>query len=267
MIGVFDSGVGGLTILKSINKKLPEYSTIYLGDNARAPFGDLSREQITAYTWEGVQFLFEAGCSLVILACNTASAESLRIIQQEYLKDSDKKVLGIIRPTVEAMAELGYEKLGVLATKATVESGVYAQEFKEQGSDLQVFQQACPGWVMLIESGEGRDNASEIIKSDVEKLIEKDADIDAVLLACTHYPVFHDQVVRSLPVGVRVYDQGDLVAEKLIDYIKRHPEIDSHLDRSGKQEFYTTGEAKHVSQIVSAIAGGQIDFKHVDLNA
>ena len=284
MIGVFDSGVGGLTILKSIHKKLPEYSTIYLGDNARAPYGDLSQEQITAYTWEGVRFLFESGCSLVVLACNTASAQALQTIQQEYLRpDSGKKVLGIIRPTVEAMSELGQERgnlvtnevtklpqikaLGIFATQATVDSEIYLDEFKDQKSELEINQQACPGWVMMIENGEDKNKALEIIKADIDKLFSQNSTIDAVLLACTHYPFFHDQVVQSLPAGIKVFDQGDLVADKLVDYIKRHTEINDQLDRTSKRQFFTTGKAEHVSKVAETIVGEKIDFEHIDLNA
>ena len=241
MIGIFDSGIGGLTVLKHIHERLPQYSTIYLGDTAHAPYGTKTHDQITEYTWAGVKWLFGKGCPLVILACNSASSQALRTIQQNLLHEyPGKKVLGVIRPTAEELAGK-YRKIGILATPATVSSNAYVNELHHLNPILQITQYACPDWVTLVESGKTySDEASVIVKRDIEKLLEQDDKIEAVLLGCTHYPHLYDQIRSALPDEIEVYDQGPIVAAQLEDYLKRHPEIEKQLDISGDREYYET---------------------------
>ena len=244
MIGVFDSGFGGLTILRELRRVLPENDFLYLGDNARSPYGSRSFETIHRYTWQAVSYLFEQGCPLVIIACNTASARALRTIQQQDLIKSSYsgRVLGIIRPTAE---EIGlYSKtghIGVFATPGTVYSESYLIEIQHFFKDLKVSQQACPLWASLVENGElNSEGARYFIKRDVDSLLEKDPDIDTILLGCTHYPLIADQIREFLPKNVQLLSQGPIVAQKTLDYLKRHPEIDSVLKKSGKTDFLTT---------------------------
>jgi glutamate racemase len=243
-IGIFDSGYGGLTVFRSIFKQLPQYDYIYLGDTARAPYGNRSFSAIHEYTWECVQKLFELGCPLVILACNTASAKALRTIQQQDLKNGDptRRVLGVIRPTAEVIG--GYTKsneIGVLGTKGTVQSGSYLLEIEHFFPDLKVYQQACPLWVPLIENGE-HDNpgADYFIKEYTDKIMAQSPNIDTLLLACTHYPLIQDKINSFLPPNVKTVAQGDIVAASLADYLQRHPEMEQKLSTNGTQKFYTT---------------------------
>lgn len=245
-IGVFDSGYGGLTVLKSIVEALPQYDYIYLGDNARAPYGNRSFKTIHEYTWECVQELFKMGCPLVVLACNTASAKALRTIQQQDLKNEDpaKRVLGVIRPTAEVIGnytETG--KIGVLGTKGTVQSGSYMIEIDHFFPELDVYQQACPMWVPLIESGEfDNQGADYFIKLYLDRIMAQDTDIDTILLACTHYPLIIDQIKDHLPKNIKVVPQGDIVATSLQDYLQRHPEMEQRLSRHGHRKFFTTSD-------------------------
>lgn len=248
MIGVFDSGFGGLTILKDLKKALPQYDYLYLGDNARAPYGSRSFETIYRYTLQAVRELFNRGCPLVILACNTASAKALRSIQQNVLpvEFPDRRVLGIVRPTAEEIGK--YSKsghIGILATSGTVSSGSYLLEIKHFFPDLVVNQHACPMWVPIVEYGErGTEGARFFVKKEVDALMAEDPEIDTVLLACTHYPLLREEIEAALPPHVRLVIQGSIVADKTADYLKRHPEIENRLTKNGKCSFLTTDSAK-----------------------
>jgi glutamate racemase len=243
-IGIFDSGYGGLTVFRSIFQQLPDYDYIYLGDTARAPYGNRSFQTIHQYTWECVQWLFEEGCPLVILACNTASAKALRTIQQKDLQNVDpsKRVLGVIRPTAEVIG--GYTKtkeIGVLGTKGTVQSGSYQIEISHFFPDIKVHQQACPLWVPLIENGEyDKPGADYFVKKYLDKILAQSANIDTLLLACTHYPLLQEKIKAYLPGHIQVISQGDIVAKSLADYLTRHPEMESKLSKHGTQRFFTT---------------------------
>jgi glutamate racemase len=243
-IGVFDSGIGGLTVFRSIVEQLPGYDYLYLGDNGRAPYGNRSFNTIHQYTWECVQWMFKQGCPLVILACNTASAKALRTIQQQDLpKDNaDKRVLGVIRPTAEVIGDYTKTKqIGVLGTKGTVQSGSYLLEIEHFSPDLKVYQQACPLWVPLIENGEyNKPGADYYVQLYLNQLMEQSPDIDTILLACTHYPLLQDKIKAYLPAHINVVAQGDIVATSLVDYLKRHPEMEQRLTKNNNRQFYTT---------------------------
>ena len=229
-IGVFDSGYGGLTVLKEITAKLPQYDYIYLGDNGRAPYGNRSFETIYQYTWQCVQWFFAQGCPLVVLACNTASAKALRSIQQKDLPmyASDKKVLGVIRPTTEVIGNYSKnKKVGILATNGTVESQSYPIEIHKFFPDVKVYQLACPIWVPLVENNEYKnDGADYFIEKNIKQIMMQDAGIDTILLACTHYPLLIDKIKKYLPGGVTVISQGDIAAASLAAYLQRHTEIE-----------------------------------------
>ncbi len=245
-IGIFDSGYGGLTVFRSIFRQLPQYDYIYLGDTARAPYGNRTFQTIHQYTWECVQWLFKQGCPLVILACNTASAKALRTIQQKDLLNEDpaKRVLGVIRPTAEVIGN--YTKsgeIGVLGTRGTVQSGSYLIEIGHFFPDVKVYQQACPLWVPLIENGEyDQPGADYFVKKYLDQVLAQSPEIDTLLLACTHYPLLQKKIAEYLPAGITVVPQGDIVATSLVDYLKRHPEMDSMLSRNGTQKFFTTSD-------------------------
>jgi glutamate racemase len=244
-IGVFDSGYGGLTVLKSLCEHLPEYNYLYLGDNARAPYGTRSVEAVYKYTLECVQHLFDAGCPLVILACNTASAKALRTIQQTDLQriaPDGKRVLGVIRPTAEVIGRYSKtQHIGVFATNGTVSSGSYPLEVAHFFPHLKVYQEACPMWVPLIENGEHlHDGADYFVKKHLENLLEQSPLIDTILLGCTHYPLLQNKIAAHLPPHIQVVAQGDIVAQSLTDYLHRHPEIDARLDKNGARRFLTT---------------------------
>lgn len=277
MIGVFDSGVGGLTVLKHIHTELPEYSTLYLGDSARAPYGDRSHEQITEFAWEGIEYLFNQGCPLVIVACNSASAQALRTIQQTKLDPPESplgkgggeafehRVLGVIRPTAEELAGQ-FKTVGILATSATVGSEAYVKEFKKINPNVHIEQHACPAWGPLVEEGLAHDsNTHKIIEQDLNILLSKNSDIEAILLACTHYPVLYDYIRSILPKNIALYDQGPLVAKSLKDYLSRHPEIESQLEKSGERQYFTTGDPKKTRTAARQIADMNPNFQHVDL--
>ena len=248
MIGVFDSGFGGLTILRDLRAALPNYDFLYLGDNARAPYGSRSFETIFRYTLQCVRELFSRGCPLVILACNTASARALRSIQQQVLpvEFPDRRVLGIIRPTTEEIGNYSRTRhIGIFATAGTVSSNSYQIEISHFFPELKVTQHACPMWVPLVENGEmGTEGARFFVKKEVEALLQQDPEIDTVLLACTHYPLLEREIREALPPHVRLVFQGKIVADKTVDYLNRHPEMDERLSRSGKMRFLTTDTAK-----------------------
>lgn len=247
MIGVFDSGFGGLTILRDLQKALPQYDYLYLGDNARAPYGSRSFETIYRYTLQAVRELFDRGCPLVILACNTASARALRSIQQQVLpvEYPDRRVLGIIRPTAEEVGKFTKTgHIGIFATAGTVTSGSYLLEINHFYPQIKVTQHACPMWVPLVEYGErGTDGARFFVKKEVEAILREDPEIDAILLACTHYPLLEAEIRAALPPHVRLIFQGDIVAEKTVDYLQRHPEMENRLTKNGKSSFLTTDTA------------------------
>ena len=248
MIGVFDSGFGGLTILQDLRRSLPDYDFLYLGDNARAPYGSRSFETIFRYTLQCVRELFSRGCPMVILACNTASARALRSIQQQVLpvEFPDRRVLGIIRPTTEEIGKFSHTgHIGIFATAGTVSSNSYQIEISHFFPELKVTQHACPMWVPLVENGEmGTEGSRFFVKKEVEALLKKDPEIDTVLLACTHYPLLEKEIREALPPGVQLVIQGQIVADKTVDYLNRHPEMDARLSRSGKTRFLTTDTAK-----------------------
>ncbi|MDB5010308.1 MAG: murI [Mucilaginibacter sp.] len=243
-IGIFDSGYGGLTVFRSIFQQLPDYDYIYLGDTARAPYGNRSFESIHQYTWECVQWLFSKGCPLIILACNTASAKALRTIQQQDLKNEDpsKRVLGVIRPTAEVIGDYSQTKeIGVLGTKGTVQSESYLIEIHNFFPETKVYQQACPLWVPLIENGEyDKPGTDYFVKQYLDQILAQSPNIDTLLLACTHYPLLLQKIKAYLPDHIQAIPQGDIVAKSLVDYLDRHPEIEKILTKNNTQQFFTT---------------------------
>ena len=259
-IGIFDSGIGGLTVFRSIAEQLPGYDYIYLGDNSRAPYGNRSFKTIHQYTWECVQWLFKQDCPLIILACNTASAKALRTIQQKDMQglDPTKRVLGVIRPTAEVIGDYSTTKeIGVLGTSGTVQSESYLIEIQKFFPELKVYQQACPLWVPLVESGEYEKPGSDFfIKEYLDQIMAQSANIDTLLLACTHYPLLQDQIKAHLPANVNVVAQGDIVAKSLADYLQRHPELEQKISRGGTRKFYTTDDTtdfdRHASRFFAA---------------
>lgn len=269
MLGVFDSGFGGLTVLKSIHARLPDVSTVYLGDNARAPYGNRSHEEIFAFALEGVRELFARGCPVVIFACNTASAQALRQIQRTVLPTEfpDRRVLGVIRPTAEEiLARSNSGHIGVMATPATVNSGAYLREIADAAGQqpVTVTQIACPGLVELIEAGHERSpEMRELVGLYVADLLKHDRAVDTILLGCTHYPLIADIVASFVPPGVRVVSQGEIVAEKLADYLARHPDLNARLDKTGMRQYLTTKNDERVSALASRFYGSPVRFDHV----
>ena len=243
-IGIFDSGYGGLTILSQIRKHMPEYDFLYLGDNARTPYGTRSFEVVYEFTSQAVRTLFDMGCSLVILACNTASAKALRTIQQIDLPKIDprKRVLGIIRPTVEYLGEITETRhVGILATLGTIKSQSYPLEIKKLFPDITVHGEACPMWVPLVENGEARsDGADYFIRRHIDNLLAKDDKIDTIILGCTHYPILYDKIRHYVPEHIQVVMQGEYVGRSLTDYMRRHPEMDNLCTKNGTCRFLTT---------------------------
>ena len=282
-IGIFDSGYGGLTILEQIRKQLPEYDYLYLGDNARAPYGTHSFEVIHQYTWQAVQYLFGADCSLVILACNTASAKALRTIQQQdlpqWLQLSNSKlsncqirnVLGVIRPTAETVAQRTRNgHIGVLGTPGTVQSGSYAIELQKQRADLLVAQQACPMWVPLIENGEHlQTGADYFVEKYLRLLFTQDPQIDTLVLGCTHYPLLLPKIQAALSAivahEVEVVAQGEIVARSLQDYLRRHTDITATLSQGATCTYLTTEQADKFSESASLFLRTPVNAHHVVL--
>lgn len=269
-IGVFDSGYGGLTVLKEIREKLPQYDFLYLGDNARAPYGSRSFDVIYDYTWQAVQALFERGCSLVILACNTASAKALRNIQRLKLPElhPDKRVLGVIRPSTEELDKHTKTKhVGVLATEGTIRSNSYEIELGKFAPDLVVNQHACPMWVPLIENNQfDTPGGIYFIQEDLVQILDKDPKIDTILLACTHYPILIEQVRKLLPEYIEVLAQGHIVAESLADYLDRHPEMVEKCTQKGTVTYLTTENARIFSEKASAMMNDEIVAEHLTLH-
>ena len=243
-IGVFDSGYGGLTILKELQLALPKHDFIYLGDNARAPYGPRSYETVYQYTLEAVDWLFDKGCDLVILACNTASAKALRTIQQKDLasRGSHKRVLGVIRPTTEVLGQFSSSHhVGIVGTKGTVESESYPTEIAKFFPEVKVYQQACPMWVPIIENrAYDTQGARFFVEQDLHALFAKSGAIDTLLLGCTHYPLLLDIIESLVPKGVTVLTQGAIVAKSLVNYLQRHPDMDAGITKQSDCVFYTT---------------------------
>ena len=268
-IGVFDSGYGGLTILDKIREVLPEYDYIYLGDNARAPYGTRSFEVVYEFTRQAVNKLFDMGCHLVILACNTASAKALRSIQMNDLPQIDpaRRVLGVIRPTVECVGEISKNQhIGVLATAGTIKSESYPLEIHKLFPEIQVSGTACPMWVSLVENNESQDEGADyFIRKYIDQLLSKDPQIDTVILGCTHFPILLPKVRQYIPDHISVIAQGEYVAESLKDYLKRHPEMDAKCTKNGNCQFYTTEAEEKFSESASTFLKQQISVKHITL--
>ena len=243
-IGIFDSGYGGLTILSQIRAQMPEYDFLYLGDNARTPYGTRSFEVVYEFTSQAVRTLFDMGCQLVILACNTASAKALRTIQQIDLPKIDprKRVLGIIRPTVEYLGDITQTRhVGILATSGTIKSQSYPLEIKKLFPDITVSGEACPIWVPLVESGEAQsDGADYFVRRHIDNLLTKDDKIDTIILGCTHYPILYDKIRQYTPAHINVITQGEYVGRSLVHYMERHPEMDALCTKQGTCRFLTT---------------------------
>ncbi len=268
-IGIFDSGYGGLTILDKIREVLPEYDYIYLGDNARAPYGTRSFEVVYEFTRQAVNKLFDMGCHLVILACNTASAKALRSIQMNDLPQIDpaRRVLGVIRPTVECVGEISKNQhIGVLATAGTIKSESYPLEIHKLFPEIQVSGTACPMWVSLVENNESQDEGADyFIRKYIDQLLSKDPQIDTVILGCTHFPILLPKIRQYIPDHISVISQGEYVAESLKDYLKRHSEMDAKCTKNGNCQFYTTEAEEKFSESASTFLKQQISVKHITL--
>lgn len=268
-IGIFDSGYGGLTILSKIREALPEYDYIYLGDNARAPYGTRSFEIVYEFTLQAVHKLFELGCHLVILACNTASAKALRSIQINDLPglDPNRRVLGVIRPTVECIGDITQTRhVGVLATAGTIKSESYPLEIRKLFPDIEVSGEACPMWVSLVENNEARNEGADyFIQKYINNLLRKDRQIDTVILGCTHYPLLLPKIRMFIPDTIRIVAQGEYVAGSLKDYLYRHPEMDRKCTRGSKCSFYTTEAEEKFTESASTFLNREISVQHITL--
>lgn len=270
-IGVFDSGYGGLTILKGLRDALPECDYLYLGDNARAPYGTRSFDLVYEYTHQAVFHLFRQGCPLVILACNTASAKALRTIQQQDLPSCpwpERRVLGVIRPTVEVLPHTGKTgHIGVLATPGTIASHSYRLEIANIAPELIVTEKAAPMWVPLVENRESDGpGADYFVKKYIDELLAADPLIDTVVLGCTHYPLLINKIRQYLPEGVQLLAQGDLVGRSLADYLKRHPEMRSRISQGGECRFLTTENAGKFDELACLFTGYDIHAAHIELS-
>ena len=268
-IGVFDSGYGGLTILSKIREALPEYDYIYLGDNARTPYGTRSFEIVYEFTLQAVNKLFEMGCHLVILACNTASAKALSTIQMNDLPniDPDRRVLGVIRPTAECIGSMTQTRhVGILATAGTIKSESYPLEVHKLFEDIKVSGEACPMWVPLVENNEANgEGADFFIRKYIDNLLAKDRQIDTLVLGCTHYPILLPKIQKFIPQGVKVVAQGEYVATSLKDYLHRHPEMDMKCTREGKCRFYTTEAEDKFIESASMFLNENITVQRITL--
>lgn len=270
-IGVFDSGYGGLTILRRLRKALPQYDYIYLGDNARAPYGSRSFEVVYRYTLEAVRELFSRGCPLVILACNTASAKALRSIQQidlPQMPDPSRRVLGVIRPTVEILGDVSSSgHVGVLGTSGTVASHSYMIETLKLFPGMIVTEQECPLWAAIVESSEAdSEGADYFVKKRVDMLMDRDPEIDTIVLGCTHYPLLIDKIRKYVPDGTHILEQGHLVAESLRDYLHRHPEMDRRLSKSGSVEYLTSENPGKFDSLASLFTQDDVHSLHCPLD-
>ncbi len=268
-IGIFDSGFGGLSIFKSIAQKLPTYDYLYLGDNARTPYGNRSFEAIFDFTTEGIDYLFAQDCQLIIIACNTASAKALRSIQQKVLPHHypHKRVLGIIRPSVEAVKDYAPQSVIALwATEGTVKSDSYALELQKLAPHLQLVQQACPLLVPLVEAGEWDSAGLDFFIEKYWQATQKqNANIDALLLGCTHYPLIQERIVKIIPASVRILTQGNIVATSLMDYLQRHSEIEKVLSQNGTKHFLTTDQTEGFDKLAEAFLGYPVISERVEI--
>jgi glutamate racemase len=268
-IGVFDSGYGGLTVLKEIVDRLPQYDYLYLGDNARSPYGARSFETVYRYTLDCVNWLFKKNCSLVILACNTASAKALRTIQQTNLPkiNSYNRVLGVIRPTAEVIGNFTKtNSIGILGTNGTIQSGSYVLEINKFFPGIKIYQQSCPLWVSLIENNEYENaGADYFIKKNIDDLLNQSKAIDTILLACTHYPLLIQKISQFISSDIKIISQGGIVAESLDDYLYRHPETEERCSRNEEIELYTTDSAEDFNTHSSKFFGRSLLAKHVEL--
>ncbi len=268
-IGVFDSGYGGLTVLSEIKKLMPEYDYLYLGDNARAPYGSRSYELIYEFTLQAVKWLFSQGCQLVIIACNTASAEALRTIQQNDLPliDSHKRVLGVIRPTVESVERITRSKhIAVLGTAATIRSKSYEEELKKLNPNIDITTEACPMWVPLVENREyDKEGADYFVKQHIDRVLDKDREIDTIILGCTHYPLLIDKIRAFTPKSVTLISQGEYVAKSLKDYLSRHQTMNSLCSKNSETIYCTTESAERFESLASFLLNKSIKAKKVNL--
>lgn len=270
-IGIFDSGYGGLTVLKEIVKELPAYDYLYMGDNARAPYGTRSFDTVYEYTLECVQWFFEQGCELVVLACNTASAKALRTIQQKDLPliGPHKRVLGVIRPTTEIIGQYSQTgQVGILGTTGTVQSDSYPIEIAKFFPKIQVYQEACPMWVPLIENDEyNKPGADYYVKQHLDHLLSAHPGIDTLLLACTHYPLLLQKIRQFVPGKVTIVSQGEIVAKSLATYLQKHQEIADACSKNGQINFFTTDSPVDFDNHAAVFFGSQVASKHLDLGA
>jgi len=270
-IGVFDSGYGGLSVLKELEKSLPQYDFLYLGDNARNPYGTRSFDVVYEYTLQAVKYLFDQGCPLVVLACNTASAKALRNIQMLDLPHiaPDNRVLGVIRPSVEKVAEITRNgHVGVLGTVGTVVSESYPIELEKwsAGRVKSTVQEACPMWVPLVENNEiFTEGADYFVRKNIQNILEKDKNMDTLILGCTHYPLLIDVIKKYVPKEIEILTQGHIVAEKLIDYLHRHPEMEKRLSKGGTREYQTTESDEIFESKAALFLGKEIKAKHIHL--
>ena len=268
-IGVFDSGYGGLTILNSIRQQLPQYDYLYLGDNARAPYGPRSFDVVYEFTRQAVLRLFEMGCHLVILGCNTASAKALRSIQQNDLPkwDAERRVLGVIRPTAEVIGELTKSRhVGILATEGTIKSESYNLEIQKLHPDIKVSGVACPFWVPLVEYNEADSpGADYFVKKRIDQIMRLDAEIDTLILGCTHYPLLMPKILKYLPAGVRVVPQGEYVAESLKAYLERHPQMEQHCARGGTVSYLTTENPEKFKEQAQIFLHEPVEVENISL--
>lgn len=268
-IGIFDSGYGGLTILSQIRERMPQYDFLYLGDNARTPYGTRSFEVVYEFTSQAVRTLFDMGCPLVILACNTASAKALRTIQQIDLPKIDplRRVLGIIRPTVEYLGSITQTRhVGVLATNGTIKSQSYPLEIRKLFPDITVSGEACPIWVPLVENGEACSvGADYFVRRHIDNLLAKDGEIDTIVLGCTHYPILYDKIRHHTPPHIQVITQGEYVARSLEDYMQRHPEMDALCTRGSSCQLLTTESVEIFRQYASIFFDNTMQVKSIAL--
>ncbi len=268
-VGVFDSGFGGLTVLRALTDRMPQYDYLYLGDNARTPYGNRSFETVYRYTLQCVEWVLKQNCPLIILACNTASAKALRTIQQNDLQklNPDARVLGVLRPTTEVIGNFSKTKtIGILGTIGTIQSSSYLLEIEKFFPGLTVVQEACPMWVPLVENNEhSGEGADYFIKKHIDNILEKNEKVDTLLLACTHYPLLIDKIKNFLPAHVQLITQGDIVANSLQNYLYRHHEIESRLTKNAQRLFYTTDSTTEFNNKGTAFFGAPIASEHLNI--
>lgn len=270
-IGVFDSGYGGLTVLKELQNKLPEYDFLYLGDNARNPYGTRSFNVVYEYTLQAVKYLFKQNCPLIIIACNTASAKALRNIQQLDLPQiaPENRVLGVIRPSVEKVADITKTgHVGVLGTVGTVVSESYPIELEKwsKGRVVSTVQEACPMWVPIVENNEiDTEGAEFFVEKNIKNILDKDEDLDTLILGCTHYPLLKEQIMKYVPDNIQILEQGKIVAEKLEDYLERHSEIKRRISKSGETVFQTTESSETFEEKAALFLGQKVSAQNIHL--